>query len=38
MIKYRESTLNWPPNCPKNGVHLLDREARSFIFKPELSI
>jgi len=23
MIKYRESTLNWPPNCPKNGVHLL---------------
>jgi len=22
MIKYRESTLNWPPNCPKNGVHL----------------
>ena len=22
MIKHRESTLNRPPSCPKNGVHL----------------
>lgn len=23
MIKHRESTLNRPPSCPKDGVHLL---------------
>ncbi len=22
MIKHWESTLNQPPNCPRNGVHL----------------
>ena len=22
MIKHWESTLNWPPSCPRNGVHL----------------
>ncbi len=22
MIKYWESTLSWPPGCPRNGVHL----------------
>ena len=24
MIKHRESTLNQPPSCPRNGDHLWD--------------
>jgi len=22
MTKHGESTLNWPPTCPKDGAHL----------------
>ena len=29
MIKHRESTLNGPPNCPKNRYHLSRQFAQS---------